>query len=91
MKILTIAACAALAVLLGSLAPASAVPPQEEYESAFIAIRDSIGLQAYSGCLKGPEGVQRDGYLVDGEFHEFVLMSILEDEWRATRAGSKGD
>jgi len=59
MKAVTIAACAALTVLLG--APAPAVPPQEEYESAFIALRDSIGLQAYSGCLKGPEGVRRDG------------------------------
>ena len=37
------------------------------------------------------EGVQRDGYLVDGEFHEFVMMSILEDEWRAMRAEAKGD
>ncbi len=30
------------------------------------------------------EGVQRDGYLVNGEFHDFVMMSILEDEWRRT-------
>ncbi len=32
------------------------------------------------------EGVQRDGYMLDGEFHDFVMMSILEDEWRARRA-----
>jgi len=32
------------------------------------------------------EGVQRDGYLCDGEFHDFVMMSILEDEWRFLRA-----
>jgi len=28
------------------------------------------------------EGVQRDGYLVGDEFHDFVMMSILEHEWR---------
>ena len=31
------------------------------------------------------EGRQRDGYLVDGEFHDFVMMSILENEYRAMR------
>ena len=29
------------------------------------------------------EGVQRDGYFHEGAFHDFVMMSILEDEWRA--------
>ena len=28
------------------------------------------------------EGVQRDGYLVDGAFHDFVMMSLLEGERR---------
>jgi RimJ/RimL family protein N-acetyltransferase len=28
------------------------------------------------------EGVQRDGYYYDGKYHDFVLMSILEDEFR---------
>jgi RimJ/RimL family protein N-acetyltransferase len=28
------------------------------------------------------EGVQRDGYMVEGQYHDFVMMSILEDEWR---------
>ncbi|MFH1501878.1 MAG: GNAT family protein [Candidatus Eisenbacteria bacterium] len=31
------------------------------------------------------EGLQRDGYVVDGEFHDFVMMSMLEDEWRARK------
>ena len=31
------------------------------------------------------EGVQRDGYSLDGAFHDFVMMSVLEDEWRASR------
>lgn len=31
------------------------------------------------------EGVQRDGYLLDGEFCDFVMLSLLEDEWRAHR------
>jgi len=32
------------------------------------------------------EGVQRDGYLHGGEFHDFVMMSILEGEWREQQA-----
>jgi diamine N-acetyltransferase len=31
------------------------------------------------------EGVQREGYLLDGTFHDFVMMSILEGDWRAAR------
>lgn len=33
------------------------------------------------------EGVQRDGYIHDGAFHDFVMMSILEDEWRELYGG----
>ena len=28
------------------------------------------------------EGVQRDGYLVEDGYHDFVMMCLLEDEWR---------
>jgi diamine N-acetyltransferase len=28
------------------------------------------------------EGVQRDAYYYDGKYHDFVMMSILEDEFR---------
>lgn len=28
------------------------------------------------------EGVQRDGYFYDHRYHDFVMMSILEDEYR---------
>jgi len=31
------------------------------------------------------EGVQREGYFLDGRFHDFVMMSVLEDEWRLAR------
>jgi diamine N-acetyltransferase len=31
------------------------------------------------------EGVQRDGYFYDHAFHDFVMMSILEDEFRRLR------
>jgi diamine N-acetyltransferase len=34
------------------------------------------------------EGVQRDGYYYDHKYHDFVMMSILEDEFR--RASKKG-
>ena len=27
------------------------------------------------------EGVQRDGYLVEDGYHDFVMMSILEEDW----------
>lgn len=32
------------------------------------------------------EGIQRDGYFYDHAFHDFVMMSILEDEFRARRS-----
>jgi diamine N-acetyltransferase len=28
------------------------------------------------------EGVQRDGYLAEGRYHDFVMMSLLEGEYR---------
>jgi len=31
------------------------------------------------------EGVERDGYIHDGAFHGFVMMSLLEDEWLEVR------
>jgi len=34
------------------------------------------------------EGVQRDGYFYDGKYHDFVLMSILEDEFRKLHGGN---
>ncbi|MEN6358020.1 MAG: GNAT family protein [Armatimonadota bacterium] len=30
------------------------------------------------------EGIQRDGYYYNYEYHDFVMMSILEDEYRHT-------
>jgi RimJ/RimL family protein N-acetyltransferase len=32
------------------------------------------------------EGVQRDGYIYDNEFHDFLLMSIVEEEYRKSQA-----
>jgi RimJ/RimL family protein N-acetyltransferase len=31
------------------------------------------------------EGMQRDGYYVDGCFHDFVMMSLLKEEYRKAR------
>ena len=28
------------------------------------------------------EGVQRDGYYHDGKYYDFIMMSILEEEYR---------
>jgi diamine N-acetyltransferase len=33
------------------------------------------------------EGIQRDGYYCDHAYHDFVMMSLLEDEFRALRRG----
>ena len=32
------------------------------------------------------EGIQRDGYYYDHEYHDFIMMSILEDDFRALRS-----
>lgn len=29
------------------------------------------------------EGIQRDGYFCDGDYSDFIMMSILEDDYRA--------
>ncbi len=39
-------------------------------------------LRFWEGLGFTREGAQRDGYLCDGEFSDFVMMSILEDEYR---------
>jgi RimJ/RimL family protein N-acetyltransferase len=33
------------------------------------------------------EGIQRDGYYCDHAYHDFVMMSLLEDEFRALHTG----
>ena len=33
------------------------------------------------------EGVERDGYFYGHRYHDFVMMSILEDEYRRSRSG----
>lgn len=40
-----------------------------------LAFYEKVGFQR--------EGVQRDGYFIDHKFSDFVMMSILEDEYRA--------
>jgi diamine N-acetyltransferase len=33
------------------------------------------------------EGIQRDGYYFNHAYHDFVMMSLLEDEFRALQSG----
>jgi len=33
------------------------------------------------------EGIQRDGYYYNHEYHDFVMMSILDDEFRVLNGG----
>lgn len=35
------------------------------------------------------EGVQREGYYYNHEYHDFIMMSLLEDEYRASRKQGK--
>ena len=43
-------------------------------------------LRFWEGLGFSREGAQRDGYNCDGEFSDFVMMSILEDEYKGLRA-----
>ncbi|MDQ7793098.1 MAG: GNAT family protein [bacterium] len=36
------------------------------------------------------EGVWRDGYFCKHEFNDFVIMSLLEDEFRSARENAAG-
>jgi RimJ/RimL family protein N-acetyltransferase len=40
-------------------------------------------LRFWRGLGFRKEGVQRDGYYCDGEYSDFVMMSILENEYKA--------
>ena len=42
-------------------------------------------LRFWRGLGFRKEGVQRDGYLCDGEYSDFVMMSILENEYKAQK------
>ncbi len=42
-------------------------------------------LRFWEGLGFSREGAQRDGYNCDGEFSDFVMMSILEDEYKGPR------
>jgi len=37
------------------------------------------------------EGVQREGYYYNHAYYDFVMMSILEDEYRALREENSGE
>ncbi len=39
-------------------------------------------LRFWEGLGFRKEGVQRDGYLVEDGYHDFVMMCLLEDEWQ---------
>lgn len=43
---------------------------------------NSHALNFYERIGFKQEGIQRDGYFYDHKYHDFVMMSILEDEYR---------
>lgn len=45
-------------------------------------------LQVYEKVGFRKEGVQREGYYYNHEYHDFVMMSILEDEFRRLHTSS---
>lgn len=46
-------------------------------------------LRFWEGLGFKPEGAQRDGYYCDNEYSDFVMMSILEDEYKALYKGER--
>lgn len=45
--------------------------------------RNTRAIACYERCGFRREGLERDSALIDGEFHNDVLMGVLEDEYRA--------
>lgn len=43
---------------------------------------NEAALRFYEKAGFKKEGIQRDGYYYDHEYHDFVMMSILDDEFR---------
>ena len=43
---------------------------------------NDVALRFWESLGFRKEGVQRDGYLVEDGYHDFVMMCLLEDEWR---------
>ena len=43
-------------------------------------------LRFWTGLGFRQEGVQRQGYYCDNQYSDFIMMSILEDEYRSTRS-----
>ncbi|MCG8350337.1 MAG: GNAT family N-acetyltransferase [Chloroflexales bacterium] len=47
---------------------------------------NEAALRFYAKAGFTREGVQRDGYYYDHTYHDFVMMSLLEEEYRAAKA-----
>jgi RimJ/RimL family protein N-acetyltransferase len=43
-------------------------------------------LKFYEGVGFKQEGIQRDGYFFDHHYQDFVMMSLLEEEYREKRS-----
>ena len=42
----------------------------------------------YTSCGFVPEGRRREAFLIDGEYHDAVLKSVLRRDWEAARSAS---
>jgi diamine N-acetyltransferase len=51
------------------------------FNQAALAFYEKVGFKR--------EGIQRDGYYCHHRYHDFVMMSILEDEFRESRQAGK--
>jgi diamine N-acetyltransferase len=49
---------------------------------------NEVALRFYEKVGFQREGVQRDGYYCHHRYHDFVMMSLLEDEYRASRGAA---
>jgi RimJ/RimL family protein N-acetyltransferase len=48
-----------------------------------VAAYSTRAIRCYEKCGFRLEGVERDSFLVDGEWHDDWLMAVLRDEWEA--------
>ena len=51
-----------------------------------VAAYNTRALRCYGKCGFGREGVERDSFFVDGQWHDDVLMAVLREE-RETEHG----
>jgi ribosomal-protein-alanine N-acetyltransferase len=55
-----------------------------------VAAYNTRAIRCYEKCGFQVEGVERDSFFVDGEWHDDWLMAVLKDEWERQASGEAG-